>query len=158
MKKFRFSLKALLSYREHQEQIAMQELAKAQSDVNQVVSYIEELEADFQKGRNDLAVESEKGITSVDLGMYMDYLNGLEQRKNEAKEVLIRLMFIVDKRRDALHTKSVEKKIIQNLKDKRKQEYVEESLKAAQNASDEMVLLSGMVGKAQRTEDAGNGQ
>lgn len=149
MKKFQFSLKALLSYREHQEQIAMQELAKAQSDVNQVTSYIGEIEEEFKKARNDLEVESEseKGITSLDLGMYIDYLNGLEQKKFEAKEVLVRLMVIVDKRRAALHTRSVEKKVIMNLKDKRRTEYVNEALKSAQSDSDEMVLLSGVFGK-----------
>ncbi|MFA6010285.1 MAG: flagellar export protein FliJ [Desulfobacteraceae bacterium] len=147
MKKFQFSLKALLSYREHLEQIAMQELAKAQSDVNQVTAYIEEIEEEFRKARNDLEVESEKGITSENLGMYIDYLNGLEQKKFEANEALSRLMVIVEKRRSALQTKSVEKKIIINLKDKRRSEYVNEALKSAQSDSDEMVLLSGVFGK-----------
>lgn len=147
MKKFQFSLKALLSYREHLEQIAMQELAKAQSDVNQVTAYIEEIEEEFNKARNSLEIESEKGITSEELGMYIDYLNGLEQKKYEAKEVLVRLMVIVEKRRSALQTKSIEKKIIMNLKDKRRTEYVNEALKSAQSDSDEMVLLSGVFGK-----------
>jgi len=147
MKKFQFSLKALLSYREHLEQIAMQELAKAQSDVNQVTAYIEEIEEEFSKARNNLEIESEKGITSEELGMYIDYLNGLEQKKYEAREVLSRLMVIVEKRRAALHTKSIEKKIIMNLKDKRRSEYVSEALKSAQSDSDEMVLLSGVFGK-----------
>lgn len=147
MKKFQFSLKALLSYREHLEQIAMQELAKAQSDVNQVTAYIEEIEEEFSKARNNLEIESEKGITSEELGMYIDYLNGLEQKKYEAKEVLVRLMVIVEKRRSALQTKSIEKKIIMNLKDKRRTEYVNEALKSAQSDSDEMVLLSGVFGK-----------
>lgn len=147
MKKFQFSLKALLRYREHLEQIAMQELAKAQSDVNQVTAYIEEIEEEFSKARNNLEIESEKGITSEELGMYIDYLNGLEQKKYEAKEVLVRLMVIVEKRRSALQTKSIEKKIIMNLKDKRRTEYVNEALKSAQSDSDEMVLLSGVFGK-----------
>jgi flagellar FliJ protein len=147
MKKFQFSLKALLSYREHLEQIAMQELAKAQSDVNQVTSYMEEIEQEPSKARNDLEIESEKGITSEELGMYIDYLNGLEQKKYEAKEALSRLMVIVEKRRSTLQTKSIEKKIIMNLKDKRRSEYVNESLKSAQSDSDEMVLLSGVFGK-----------
>lgn len=147
MKKFQFSLKALLSYREHLEQIAMQELAKAQSDVNQVTSYIEEIEEEFSKARNNLEIESEKGITSEELGMYIDYLNGLEQKKYEARDVLARLMVIVEKRRDVLQTKSIEKKIIMNLKDKRRNEYVNEALKSAQSDSDEMVLLSGVFGK-----------
>jgi len=147
MKKFQFSLKALLSYREHLEQIAMQELAKAQSDVNQVTAYIEEIEEEFSKARNNLEIESEKGITSEELGMYIDYLNGLEQKKYEARDVLARLMVIVEKRRDVLQTKSIEKKIIMNLKDKRRNEYVNEALKSAQSDSDEMVLLSGVFGK-----------
>jgi flagellar export protein FliJ len=141
MKKFNFSLKALLTYREHQEKIAMQELAKAQSDMNKVMEYIEDLEADFKKAREDLEKESEKGIMSVDLGRYIDYLNGLEQRKHEAKDVLERLKVIVEKRRENLNDRTIEKKVIMNLKDKRRKEYVDEALKSAQSESDEMVLL-----------------
>ncbi len=154
MKKFQFSLKALLSYREHQEQIAMQELAKSQSDVNQVTEYIEELEAEFRKARNDLELESEKGITSEQLGRYIDYLNGLEQRTFEAKTVLETLMAILEKKRVALNTRSIERKIIQNLKDKRRKEYVDETLKQQQSDSDEMVLLSGAFVK-KSDSDAG---
>jgi len=153
MKKFQFSLKALLSYREHQEQIAMQELAKSQSDVNQVTAYIEELEHEFEAGRKNLEYQSELGITSEELRRYIDYLNGLEQRKDEALDVLDRLRVIVEKRRATLHTRSVERKVITNLKDKRKREYVEESLKSAQKDSDEMVLLKGLMDKARQWEE-----
>ncbi len=153
MKKFQFSLKALLSYREHQEQIAMQELAKSQSDVNQVTAYIEELEHEFEAGRKNLEYQAELGITSEELRRYMDYLNGLEQRKSEAQEVLARLRVIVEKRRATLNTRSVERKVITNLKDKRKKEYVEEALKVSQNDSDEMVLLKGMTDKTRQWEE-----
>ena len=155
MKKFNFSLKALLSYREHMEQIAMQDLAKAQADVNQVMTLIDELNEEFSKTRDELQAESEKGISSVSMGMYLDYLNGLEQRIYEARDALARLRIIADRRRAILHEKSVEKKIITNLKDKRKKDYVDEALKAAQNESDEMVLLSGVFGKKTQQPQSG---
>lgn len=131
----------------------MQELAKSQSDVNQVTAYIEELKEAFHTARKNLEIRSDEGVSSDELHRFIDYLDGIEQRRFEAEEVLEKLKVIVEKRRAALHQKSVERKAITNLKEKRKQEYVEEAMKAAQNESDEMVLLTGMAGKSQGSDN-----
>ena len=147
MKKFQFTLKALLTFREHIEQVAMQELAKAQADVNHVADLIKELETSMVAVRDELEEKSVQGITALDMGMYLDYLQGIEQRIFEANMVLERLIVIMAQKREALAVKSVEKKIISNLKDKRKKEYIDSALKLAQKESDEMVLLTGLSGK-----------
>jgi flagellar export protein FliJ len=143
MKKFRFSLQALLSYREYLEKVAMQDLAKAQSDVNLVTERIRELESHLAESRDELQSKWETGILASDMMRYMDYLQGLEQRIFEANMILERLVVIVSKKREILAVKSVEKKIISNLKDKRRAEYIDGALKLAQKDSDEMVLLTG---------------
>ena len=125
----------------------MQELAKAQADVNHVADLIKELETSMVAVRDELEEKSVQGITALDMGMYLDYLQGIEQRIFEANMVLERLIVIMAQKREALAVKSVEKKIISNLKDKRKKEYIDSALKLAQKESDEMVLLTGLSGK-----------
>lgn len=143
MKKFQFSLKALLSYREHLEQIAKQELAEVIAEMNRVKEYLDELREADALARDELQARSEEGITAKEMNMYMDYLAGIEQNAIGAKDYLHRLSRLEDKKRFVLAKKSVEKKAIVNLKDKRKREYVEEMEKHLQGQSDEMVLLSG---------------
>jgi flagellar FliJ protein len=128
------------------EQVAMQELAKAQLDVNHVTQLIGELEASLAEARNELQQKYDSGVSAIDVAMYLDYFQGLEQRIIEAKMVLERLIVIAERKRDVLAVKSVEKKIISNLKDKRRKEYIEEALKLAQKESDEMVLLKDISG------------
>lgn len=142
MKKFEFSLKALLSYREHLEQVAKQDLAKVQVEINRVNDLIAELQTCRETARDELQARSETGISALDMGMYMDYLTGLEQKTIEAQAYLIHLNQLAVKKRSILATKSVDKKIILNLKEKRKKEYVDEAEKFLQKQSDEMVLLS----------------
>lgn len=143
MKKFQFSLKALLSYREHLEQIAKQELAEVLAEINRVNEYIEELRTAAEEARETLQARSETGISASELNRYMDFLAGVEQRVHEAREYLFKLNQLEDKKRRVLAVKSVEKKAIVNLKDRRKKEYVDEMEKFLQQQSDEMVLLTG---------------
>lgn len=143
MKKFQFSLKAVLSYREHLEQIAKQELAEVIAEINHVNAFIEEIREASVMARDELQERSEKGISANEMNMYMDYLAGMEQQTLEAKDYLQKLHKLEDKKRFMLAKKSVEKKVIVNLKDRRKKEYVSEMEKLLQQQSDEMVLLSG---------------
>lgn len=146
MKKFQFSLKALLSYREYLEQVAQQELAKVQAEINAINALIEEFEHSRDKTREDLGIRSEAGITALDMGRYMDYLAGLEQNLIEARSYLSQLTRLAEKKRGVLTVKSVERKIITNLKEKRKADYVDEAGKAFQKQADEMVLVSRLFG------------
>jgi flagellar export protein FliJ len=146
MKKFQFSLKALLSYREHLEQIAQQELAKVQAEINAITALIEEFELSRDNTREELDARSEAGITALDMGRYMDYLAGLEQNLNEARAYRSQLLRLAEKKRGVLTVKSVERKIITNLKERRKADYVDEAGKAFQKQADEMVLVSRLFG------------
>ncbi|GAB6096685.1 hypothetical protein JCM14469_29380 [Desulfatiferula olefinivorans] len=146
MKKFQFSLKALLSYREHLEQMAQQELAKVQAEINAVTALIEEFEQSRDSARSELEIRSEAGITALDMGRYMDYLAGLEQNLIEARSYLVQLTRLAEKKRGVLTVKSVERKIIANLKERRKADYVEEAGKTFQKQADEMVLVSRLSG------------
>ena len=143
MKKFQFSLKALLSYREHLERMAKQELAEVIAEINRVDGYLDELKEYEERARSDFEARSEEGISAGEITMFMDYLSGVEQRKLEARNYRKRLTQLEDKKRVALARKSVEKKVIVNLKERRKKEYVEETEKLLQQQSDEMVLLAG---------------
>ncbi|MBU1170064.1 MAG: flagellar export protein FliJ [Proteobacteria bacterium] len=143
MKKFQFNLKALLSYREHLEQIAKQDLAKVLGEINAVNDFIAECQSLRETTLEELQIRSETGISALDMSRYMDYMAGLEQKTMEAQNHLQHLTQLANRKRTILAEKSVGKKAILNLKEKRKKEYVDEVEKFLQKQSDEMVLISG---------------
>lgn len=124
--------------------MAKQDLARVLSEINRIQDMIGILDSEHVKIRNELEVRSETGISALDMAMYMDYLAGIEQKTMELKVHLEQLGRIADQKRNILAQKSMEKKAISNLKEKRKKEYVKEAEAFLQQQSDEMVLLSGL--------------
>jgi len=142
MKKFQFKLKALLSYREHIEKMAKEEVAKIQVEINHCNQSILECENAHRLSALEFENKMVEGITAEDHGAYSAYLNGLELRIASEEELLEKLKIILVRKQEELTKKSVSKKVIEKLKDKKKTEYYDELDKLAVKEADEMVLIS----------------
>ena len=142
MKKFQFKLKALLSYREHIEKMAKEEVAKVQVAINHCNQSILECENAHRISALEFENKMVEGISAEDHGTYSVYLEGLELKIASEEELLEKLKVIFIKKQEELTKKSVSKKVIEKLKDKKKAEYYDELDKQAVKDSDEMVLIS----------------
>ncbi|MBF0302473.1 MAG: flagellar export protein FliJ [Desulfamplus sp.] len=141
MKKFNFRLQPVLKYREHLENIAKQEYFQASMDVKSAEEQIKQMEQGYQITSDNVEQETRKGIPAQLFRQYNDYLEALENDiilKRKEHEQLQKVLAV---KQQALTKKSVERKVIERLREKKKSEYVEEFMAEDQKRADDMTSL-----------------
>lgn len=140
MKKFRFSLEPLLKYRSFMEQKAKQELAEALKNLAECEEKIKSLENDKKDAMLTMDSEMAKGITSDQYRLHTSYIDSLDAMIFSEEDRRIRLAKVVREKQQVLAKRSVEKKAIENLKQKKRAEYIEEMLAIQQKMSDDIIM------------------
>jgi flagellar FliJ protein len=150
MKRFTFRLEALLKYRQYLELLAQQETAKAYKNVKASEMRIQDLKVELLQGSEVLDRAVAKGISAVEFKSHADFLDGVAD--DRAREIIrkARLETVLGEKQAALTQKSVDKKVLERLKSRKKSEYMGEFLRSEQNASDEISSLK----KAREITDA----
>jgi flagellar FliJ protein len=141
MKRFRFRLESLLRYREYLAQLAQQEVARVRSEIFSCEERISKYEKDYAETARELDEEMSSGIDSRRYKHYTRYFEGiessLEYETMNRKEMLDRLS---GKQRQ-LEQRSVDKKILEKLKNRRREDYYKEALNTQQKETDDMIVL-----------------
>ncbi|MCP4114773.1 MAG: flagellar export protein FliJ [Desulfobacteraceae bacterium] len=150
MKRFSFKLEALLKYRRYLELLAQQEMAQAYKNVQESEMRIRELKVEFSRGSAALDRAVTGGIRAVEFKSHADYLDSVDGDRAREIKRKAGLETVLGEKQTALTRKSVDKKVLERLKDRKKSEYLGEFLKAEQNASDEISSLK----KAREITDA----
>lgn len=141
MKKFKFSLESLLRYKSHLELIAKQETAAARTSVNQCKQRIDQCRDNIAETTRSLVMETEKGIKMERYKIHTDFLEGSEREVEYLLDELVNLNQVLAQKQEILKQKSIEKKTIENLKDKKKEEYYKEMDKYLQKQTDDMIIV-----------------
>ncbi len=140
MKKFRFKLESLLQYREHLERIAQQEVAKARSNIVACEENITRLKNEHQKISFELDSEVATGIVAERYKLYTAYIYGIESSVASEEKRLQNLLKVFKEKQNILTQKSIEKKVIENLKGRKKEEYYDNMFKNIQKESDDTII------------------
>ncbi|HKK90849.1 MAG TPA: flagellar export protein FliJ [Desulfobacteraceae bacterium] len=151
MKRFRFRLEALLKYRHHLEYLAQQETAEAYRDVREAENEIVRLNEAFSRTAGEIDRAAAKGISARAFKQFNDYLDGVADDIQEAAERKQQLAAVLADKQKYLRERSVARKAIERLKEKQKQEYMDEFLKEEQKMLDEISSLK----KAREVIDEG---
>lgn len=141
MKKFNFKLQPVLKYREHLENIAKQEYVQSFMDVKAAQEQIKKMEESYQIMSDSIETAAQKGISAQLFRQYNDYLNSLEndiELKRKEHEQLQRVLAV---KQQALTKKSVDKKVLERLREKKRDMYVEEFIAEDQKRADDMTSL-----------------
>ncbi len=141
MKKFKFSLESLLSYKTHLELIAKQETAVARAAVNKCRNRIDTCRNNIKETQIKLVKETEEGIPMERYKIHTDFLDGSEREIEYLFGELIKLNEVLQKKQEILKRKSIEKKTIENLKEKKKTEYYFAMEKEIQKQTDDMIIV-----------------
>ncbi|WP_027358025.1 flagellar export protein FliJ [Desulforegula conservatrix] len=141
MKKFRFSLEPLLKYRTFMEQKAKQELAEALKNLSDCEEQIKKLENDKINAMVEMDREMAKGISSDQYRLHTSFIDSLDAMILSEEDRRIRLMKVVREKQQALAKRSVDKKAIENLKQKKRTEYLEEMASSQQKIADEIIMV-----------------
>jgi flagellar FliJ protein len=141
MKRFRFRLEPLLRYREHLEQRARQEVAETQKKIllgEERIAGYERLYADTARELDDAATA---GIDSKQYRHYTRYLEGIEasldRERLQREEMLVRL----SEKQEQLAQRAVDKKVLEELKNRRRDDYYRESMQTLQKEADDMIIV-----------------
>ncbi len=141
MKRFQFKLQPVLKYRQYQEQLASRNTARAQLDVTQSAMRIDQFKQEQVRSAEELDRVSTAGITSQLFKQYRDYQDFMEYEIQGETVNKKKLEQILVEQRRILKKKSIEKKVMERLRQKKEDAYMNEFRKAEQGIMDEMVSL-----------------
>ena len=141
MKKFQFKLQSLLKYKRHLEQVAKQEMAQAVADVLACEQRIIELKKDRISAMDQLDSLVEQGMGAGQFNRYRQFITATDQMINLERNRQTELEKILDEKRDTLKQKTIDKKALERLREKKDREYTHEMIREEQKSLDEMTSL-----------------
>lgn len=138
MEKFRFRLDKVLEYREKIEDVSKAEYGKAKKNLddemklfNEILSHIDSINCE----RDKIAASA----TIKDLRNYNLYLGKMKERLNYQKKAVEKAQAKVDMARNRLIASSIEKKTLENLKDRDFNNYLYRMQKEEEKIIDQVV-------------------
>ncbi len=141
MKKFTFKLESVLKYRKHLENLAQEEVVKAHINVINSEKKLKYLKQESLKSTQELDKSTLKGITATLFRQYNDYIDSVQGDIVAKIKELQTLKQIFAQKHKELTQKSVDRKIIERLKEKKRLEYMDEVLTEEQIIADEVASL-----------------
>lgn len=141
MKRFDFKLEPLLGYRGYLEKRARQKTAEALRNVKASEEMIEQLKNRYSECRGDLEDVTSQGISAGKFRHYQNFLDSVESGIEEESIRKKDLDRVLGEEIAELKSKRIDKKVIEQLKERKVTEYMEELRKYEQDTLDEVVSL-----------------
>lgn len=141
MKKFEFRLQPLLRYREHCENQALQALMAARQQVRRCEEKIAECLKARERKETELDALIAAGMDMARYRWYMDYISGIDMALEAEEKRLKGLLKLEAEKQKDLARKSMDKKILENLKAQKKEQYFSDMLELEHKTADDMILL-----------------
>ncbi|MDD9303604.1 MAG: flagellar export protein FliJ [Desulfobacter sp.] len=141
MKRFEFKLESLLKYKRHLEQMARQEMAKAVSQMNECTHQIQTLKENRETSALRLDHLVEKGVNSREFNLHHGFLSVLDRMIIEEQDRKIRLEKMMEEKRSLLKKRTIDKKAMERLRERRADEYTREIIRQEQKELDEIASL-----------------
>ena len=141
MKKFKFKLEPLYTFRKYKERVAQQETAKAQLDVRTCEKQIARLEQAWDDQAEAMESVAFEGVPAARFQQYYDYLTAVESGIAVEKMRKADLDRVLTEKLLELKKKSVDKRAMEVYRDKMKTRYTLDVLQAEQKELDEISTL-----------------
>jgi flagellar FliJ protein len=141
MKRFKFRLEPLLRYREHLLEQVQQEVAKIRADVLACDERIALFERDYAAISQELDQEVSAGIDVKRYQHYTRYLAGIESSLEDEHLHRRELTKLLEQKQKQLHQRSIDKKVLENLKNKRRADYYKDLMQTLQKEADDTVIV-----------------
>ncbi|MBQ8679871.1 MULTISPECIES: flagellar export protein FliJ [unclassified Treponema] len=135
MKKFNFSLQKVLDFREFEKKQAEAELGKAVAEETKIQNTLDMIAK--QHASSVVAADSMKDIN--DMLYVQNYFRLLDYQKEQALTALAQAQVITEEKRDVMRNAMKNCKVLENLRDSRKDAWKKENIKAEENTIDDIV-------------------
>ena len=139
MAKFIFSMQSLLSLKSRMEEQKKQEFGEAINKLEQEKSFLEGLNMEKEHTLLKLRESVNGKISPTDFKNFNNYVEVLKKRIVAQMGVIIETEKYVEKKRLELVEATKERKMLDKLKEKKHEEYIEEEKKQEQKINDEIV-------------------
>jgi flagellar FliJ protein len=136
MKKFAFQLQPVLEHRERIEDEKQQTLAARQRALDESERELEHLNDDFRAHANGLR-ERHKGFTGDELRLHYAHLQFIDRSIVAQIHVVAERRVALDRARIDLLAASKDRKVVEKLKDRRREAHSVEELRVEQNELDD---------------------
>jgi len=137
--KFIFSMQSLLSLKSRMEEQKKQEFGEAINKLEQEKSFLEGLNMEKEHTLLKLRESVNGKISPTDFKNFNNYVEVLKKRIVAQMGVIIETEKYVEKKRLELVEATKERKMLDKLKEKKHEEYIEEEKKQEQKINDEIV-------------------
>lgn len=141
MKRFVFRMESLLRYRSFQVQQALQALMAVQKLLEQCQEDIRLLGQERQTALFLMEKETEEGISGERFRLHTDFIADLEIRLVKLEERKKRILYQLKEKQRLLDQARMAEKALENLKTRRKEEYLQEMNLQEQKETDDMVSI-----------------
>ncbi len=141
MKKFEFRLEPVLKYRRYLERLAQQETARAHMNLKNCENKIMGLKAEYEAQGNKMENAVLDGVSASEFRAFCQYIWAVESGLEEAESEKMDLTRVLDEKIVELKQKSVDKKVMDLYREKQRDRYVQEIIKAEQKELDEISSL-----------------
>ena len=135
MKKFNFSLQKILDYREFEKQQAQTELGKAVAVETKIQNTLDMIAE--SRAKSVLEADKMKDLNSLfGVNQYFQLLN---QRRDEMTEELLKAKVVTNEKRAVMIEAMKKVKVLDTLRDRRKESWRREQLKIEEDQIDDIV-------------------
>lgn len=141
MKKFQFSLESFLRYKKYIERKAQLDVAKARADVLEGENRIDNLKKKYAEVMQNLDDEMSSGINADRYMHFTQYLTGINSFLDTQNKQQKSLRHILNEKQEKLAQASTSKKVLENLRLRRKEEYYSQILESLYKEADDMITL-----------------
>ncbi|MBP2072907.1 MULTISPECIES: flagellar export protein FliJ [Thermoanaerobacterium] len=139
MKKFRYSLETVLNIKEQKQKMEKEKLALLISKYELQKNKLNEILIKINETLEKNEMNAVMGISIMNLKQFNLYLETLYEKYNEQNEILKALENEIEKERRKLSDVSKEKEALENLKEKKYEEYKYQSLLEQNSIIDEQI-------------------
>ncbi|THB80053.1 MAG: flagellar export protein FliJ [Desulfobacteraceae bacterium] len=137
MKRFTFKLQSVLQYREYLEHLEQQKVAKVQLEIRQCEDSIAQLNGTLRDGVAGLEKDMEKGMGAAQFRHHHTFLGRVESDIRDRLSSKKQLLHALAQNLESLKKKTIDKKVLERLRERKAREYQDEFLKSEQQTADE---------------------
>lgn len=138
MRRFQFRLETLLKVRQRQEDQAQLKLFQAQKTLRREQENLASIEAEAVRNRLEWQNALSQNKTIADFIMYSTYFEQLVRQQKQQEQVIVEAKKQQLEALFAFQEALKKRKIVERLKEKKRQQYIHESLIQEQKVLDEM--------------------
>lgn len=138
---FKFKLQSVLDYRLNIEEKILNEFSELKRELDRLKAMLEELKSERENMVAGLRNMQSQTIKAHDISSILVYVERLRKSEKQQNQVILQTIEAVDQKRKDLVEAVKNRKIMENLKDKQKEEYIKDVNDTEQKDSDEMSVL-----------------